>query len=246
MNTTTMLAAVCWCTLIMSCSQREPSGNRRVIDIPDSVLIHFSYSLIPVGYDGYNSATSFFDASLPITQHAGAFTSPLSKEALISVPYVSSDGPFSKLFIVKMRGTESQLVNWFHSDCTSFSVADIDHDGVDEILTENRYTDRQNILHKICEVFSLSGDSVNVLYQTYSVDGSKADYFEQHVAGDTILKWYEHTLEDPDQDSIFEIKEILRWATFEGIQSGKVRLSEASDTAIVSLEKAQERSTFTK
>lgn len=237
MKTTPILAGICCWIITIGCSHNETAEDHRIVDIPDSILIHFSYSLIPAGYDGYHSATSFYDPSRHITQHAGTFTSPGSKEALVAVPYVSSNGSFSKLFIVKIQGTENELINWFHSDCTSFTVADINHDGMEEIMAENNYTDRENISHKIYEVFSLAGDTVKVMYQRYSVDARKADDLQDRIEGDTILKWYEHILQDPDHDSIFEIKEILKLSTIDEIQPGKVSLSDTNDTLLVSLEK---------
>jgi hypothetical protein len=217
---------------VLSCGSPTTS-EVRIVNLPDSVLMHFSYSLFPEGgFHGYIKQTSMYNSALPILQHAGSFTSRGSHEALVVVPYVSVHGSFSKIFIVKNVYVKPELVSWFQNDCTTYSIIDVDNDGVDEIVTEYTYRDPENALHKTYQIFSLAQDQTRVIYQSHSQDSREAYNMNDRIAGDTILTWLEDSLVDTNHDRVFEVMKITRLVRVIGDQSSKSNSSETRDTVM--------------
>lgn len=218
------------CVTLIHCSKKSEE-NIRIVGVPDSVLVQFSYSLFPEGgWHGYIKQTSMYNSTLAITQQSGSFTARGAKEVIVSVPYISVHGSFSKLFLVELSDQGHKLIDWFHTDCSSYSISDVNNDGIDEIITEYTYKDLENVLNKSSEIFSLAGDSVQVVYQNHSVDSREAYNIENHLAGDTLLKWSECVLDDMNKDSVYEMKEITKYIFIDSVSSGSTRSSEQHNT----------------
>jgi hypothetical protein len=234
MKISTVLTVLFFLLIILCCSKPKVV-NVRLVDLPDSVLVHFSYALFPEGgFHGYVKQTSLYNSTLPVLQTAGSFTAPGAREALISVPYISiGQGAFYKLFIVKITGKNYQLIDWFQNDCNTYSITDIDDDGTQEIITTYEYKDQENVLRKNYEIFGLEGDTNRILYQSESEDSRNGDRVIELMNGDTLLDWKDHALVHTNGDSILQLQQIRKW-----ILKSDAAALEKIDTTIIDLKLA--------
>jgi hypothetical protein len=226
---------------ILSCiafvlSSCEPKATERrtgrITDIPDTTLAHFSYSLIPNW--AQHKSTSFYDYRMPIVETKGSFTSPVANEVLVAVPYLSSEVPFTKLFLVKLSQTGFEMIDWFSLDCTKFSVQDLNHDRVDEIVAEHEGVLSNVTPYKTFELISLKNNEVKIFYQSYSQDESKVFHKDTHKVGDTLSTWIDNRLIDQDNDSTFEMMERIKYTTIEEISGNEfVKTRTRLDSVVV-------------
>ena len=224
--------------VLFACASKTKEYDVRAVKIlglPDSTLINFSYSLFPTGYNNeYIKSISVYDTSRTITEKLGPFTGLGFKEVLVSVPYRSRIGSFSKLFVVRIVDKEFEFLKEINIDCTKFSTIDIDNNGVYEIVTEYEAIYPGNLHYKIYEIISLANGHSEIVYQKYSEDGTKADNIHQRVAGDTVTTWITNSLIDLDKDSVLEMMEITeRIKIEEYVSEDNIRFSKKIDTLIV-------------
>lgn len=220
--------------LFISCETKSPQENpEKITNIPDTTLARFSYSLIPAW--AQHKSTSFYDYRKPVIETAGSFTSAGANEVLVAVPYLSSEVHFIKLFLVKQTQKEFEMIDWFSLDCTEFSVKDLNHDGIDEILATHEGILSNVTPFKTCELISLKNNNVDVIYQSYSQDESKVFHKDTHKTGDTLSTWIANRLTDIDNDSTFEMMEIRKFTRIDEISGSEVRTTVSFDSAIIKL-----------
>jgi hypothetical protein len=219
------------------CCKSRDTGQ--IINVPDSVLIHFSYSLFPK--DQLKEIIIMHDGESQITQTIGPFTEKDSTEILISVPFKSTYESFTKLFIVSVTGNQPEFQNWFNKDCTAFSKTDLHNDGINEIVTQHEGTISGSLHYKIYEILSLKGGKPKVIYERYSETGNEPANFEHSQIGDTLSIWFDNDLIDRDQDGIPEMMETIRCSTISEIVSAdSVKSSIHLDTLIFNFKRTEE------
>ena len=225
-------ALCCIAFTIISCETKKAKDrSRRITNIPDTILAHFSYSLIP-GWAQHKS-TSFCDYRRPIVETKGSFTAPGANEVLVAVPYLSSEVLFTKLFLVKLSQTGFEMIDWFSLDCTTFYTKDLNNDRVDEIIAEHEGILSGVTPFKTFELISLKNNEVKVIYQNYSQDESNVFHKNTHNVGDTISTWIDNRLTDGDNDNIFEIVESTRYTRIDEILGDEVKTSSSLDSTVV-------------
>jgi hypothetical protein len=219
---------------IISCEPKAAEDrSERITNISDTTLAHFSYSLIPAW--AQHKSTSFYDNRRPIIETKGAFTSPGANEVLVAVPYLSSEVPFTKLFLVKLSQNGLEMIDWFSLDCTKFSVKDLNHDRIDEIIAEHEGILSNVTPYKTYELISLKDNEVKVIYQSYSQDESKVFHKDTHQIGDTLSIWIDNRLTDSNNDRTFEMVERVKYTRIDEILVDQVKTSTTADSIFVKL-----------
>jgi hypothetical protein len=219
------------------CCKSPDTGQ--IINVPDSVLIHFSYSLFPE--DQLKETIIMHDGESHITQTIGPFTEKDSTEILVSVPFKSAYESFSKLFIVSVIGNQFEFQEWFNKDCTAFSKVDLHNDGINEIITQHEGTISGTLHYKIYEILSLRGGKPKVIYQRYSETGNEPANFGHSQIGDTLSIWFNNNLIDRDQDGIPEMMETIQCFTISEIVSAdSVKSSMHLDTLTFNFKRTEE------
>lgn len=94
---------------IVGCDSNKNKGS--ITGLSDSTIVHFSYTL--VGSDYYKE-TSMYDPNKPILEQRGSFTSPGANEVLVSVPFLSPAGAFTKIFLARKAENNFQLLEWLN------------------------------------------------------------------------------------------------------------------------------------